>query len=75
MLQVLFSDSKGMNHRVGMSFVCTLLELWVDGNVKLTHDEFDQLAGFVHHLLEVAYDNRWRLDLDNRKGKAELPKP
>lgn len=49
---------------VGPATACTLLELFLTNKLQLTENEFDELVGYLHHHLEQAYDERWRLIKD-----------
>lgn len=49
---------------LGPATACTLIELFLTRKLELTEDEFDELVGYLHHHLEQAYDERWRLIKD-----------
>lgn len=56
-----FVDKHRVSHRIGMRTVFTLFDLWTEGNLVLTWEEWDQLIGFLHDWIDRVYNNRHRL--------------
>jgi len=48
-------------NRMGVAAAAAILDLWLEGNMQLTHDEFDKLCSVLVDLLGDARDEVWRL--------------
>lgn len=48
-------------NRMGVGTCATLIELWLEGELQLTKDEFNKLCDRLVELLGDARDEMWRL--------------
>lgn len=52
----------GRSLHVNVSTACTMLELWMEGLLTLTYDEFEELNDALVELISVARDEKYRLE-------------
>lgn len=61
----------GRTMHISAITACTMLELWLERNLVLSEEEYDELQDAVIELLSMARDERFRLV----KGEDEEPSP